>query len=245
MDGTIAYLKKYQNETINVRLTIEKDSGIYDAMNKGIKMAKADWLYFIGADDYLSDKRSLEMVVAFVTENNTQLVYGDVIFKGLQKKYDGEFDIEKILTRNICHQAIFYHISSFNTMGYYDLRYRLHADYEFNIKCWLSGKIKHKYMPVTVCNFSDGGASSLQPDPLFIEDFPERTVGILMASDFTVVKKIYILATIYRKVFNRYPLPVLKKLVRNKGSWGLRTAAISWFVLSAPFFFIRKFFYTV
>jgi glycosyltransferase involved in cell wall biosynthesis len=52
-DNTIDVITRYAAESSNVKLSIAKDNGIYDAMNKGISMAKGSWIFFIGADDYL------------------------------------------------------------------------------------------------------------------------------------------------------------------------------------------------
>lgn len=78
-DKTIDIVRMYPDSRI--KINIEKDNGIYDAMNKGIKMAKGDWLYFLGSDDWLYDEFVLEGV--FKDKEWTKgIVSGKIFFRG-------------------------------------------------------------------------------------------------------------------------------------------------------------------
>ena len=74
-DGTKELLRKYDKE-INYWVS-EKDNGIYNAMNKGARVAKGDYLYFLNAGDTFSDKNSLEGVSREI-DNNQDLIYGRI-----------------------------------------------------------------------------------------------------------------------------------------------------------------------
>jgi glycosyltransferase involved in cell wall biosynthesis len=154
-DGTIEIIKKYQD-----RITLwisEPDMGIYDAMNKGIKFAKGDYLYFLGGDDLLFSNSVLSNISSRLTDKN-EIYYGDVLFKTRNVIYDGKFSSLKIATRNISHQSIFYPKEIFNKYSY-DSKYRIFADYDLNLKLYGNSSYSFVYMPITVALFNDEGSS--------------------------------------------------------------------------------------
>jgi glycosyltransferase involved in cell wall biosynthesis len=163
-DNTVEIAMGFKSKRIKV--VSEKDHGIYDAMNKGIKVAQGEWLYFLGSDDAFFSDKILEMVAPSLTKGN-DVVYGNVHSSRFGGVYDGEFDNEKILNKNICHQSIFFHKSVFDTVGDFDLRYKSHADWEHNMRWFLSDRIKKKYIDVVIAHYADGGFSSRNPDRLF------------------------------------------------------------------------------
>lgn len=121
----------------------EPDQGIYDAANKGVRRARGDWLYFLGADDQLSDKTTLERMAPYLRKAPpaVRVVYGRVAMLGI----DGA--VLKLLgspwpkTRkqlasymSIPHQGVFHHKSLFEEHGGFDLTYPTGADYEFLLR---------------------------------------------------------------------------------------------------------------
>ncbi|OQP45456.1 hypothetical protein A4H97_32450 [Niastella yeongjuensis] len=169
-DNTVAIVQDIASRDNRVRISSEKDAGIYDAMNKGVRLAAGEWLYFLGADDALYDATVLEKVAAVLTETDADLVYGNVLMSNLNHWYDGPFDYDKLLRKNISHQAIFYKRKLFSLVESYDLAYKTHADWAFNINCFNQPAVKSQYMNVLVANFSVGGASS-QHDVPFLREF--------------------------------------------------------------------------
>src|SRR5258706_12465173 len=111
-DNTLKIVEMASEAYDNIRWVSEKDKGIYDAMNKGIKMARGKWLFFLGADDELYDSYVLDRVFAIIQQTDALMVYGNVNMcsatpGGEMKEtvYDGVFTREKLWLRNICHQA--------------------------------------------------------------------------------------------------------------------------------------------
>jgi glycosyltransferase involved in cell wall biosynthesis len=102
-DGTHEILEKYKNNIDT--LIIEKDNGVYDAMNKGIKLAKGEFLYFIGSDDIVLN--SWNNLTGRLKPGNT-IYYGNAYFPISNQIYLGKVSYFKLLTINICQQAIFY-----------------------------------------------------------------------------------------------------------------------------------------
>jgi glycosyltransferase involved in cell wall biosynthesis len=165
-DDTIALLNQFAAAHQHIRYISEKDNGVYDAMNKGIGLAKGDWLYFIGSDDRLYDNSVLESVFS---EDNLKcdVIYGNVDSEMLGRVYDGRFTVEKIFSRNICHQAIFFRKDIFRLTGLFDTRFKAHADWHHNLKWMRDTRISNLYIDKMIAYFSAGGISTHHKDPLF------------------------------------------------------------------------------
>lgn len=163
-DDTLNIARSFKDDRI--RIYSEKDKGVYDAMNKGIKLAKGDWLLFLGSDDTLYSSKVLGEVAR--EANNYDVIYGNVYSSRFGGLYDGEFSESKIIAKNICHQAIFYKKTVFDKVGYYNTRYKSQADWDHNLRWFLSEGIKHKFVNITVANFADGGLSSRNQDVDFV-----------------------------------------------------------------------------
>lgn len=151
-DGTRDVLAEY-SEHISV-LVSESDNGIYDAMNKVCKLATGDWLLFMGCDDLLFDV--LEKTTQKMLDPNS-LYYGDVIFRSSGEIYGGEFSKHRLARKNICHQALFYPRSVYKTYSY-NLKYKIWADYDYNIRVIGNGAPFH-YLDSIISMFNEDGRS--------------------------------------------------------------------------------------
>jgi len=178
-DGTVEILKKHKAE--NLKWISEPDEGIYDAMNKGIRIASGEWLYFLGADDELFDNKILENIFIEFSLEDVEFLYGNVKRGGNKKPYDGEFDYPKLLKKNISHQAIFYHKSIFEKNDNYNLRYKTHADWDLNLRCFEDKSINIKYIDKIVAWFSAGGASVNYDIPFLRKSLMPRKMDFLKA----------------------------------------------------------------
>jgi glycosyltransferase involved in cell wall biosynthesis len=156
-DGTQNIVKNYIKGT-QVKMISEKDSGIYDAMNKGIAMAKGTWLYFLGSDDELYHENILANVYQTITNNpQSKLVYGDVITTDETVERYQNYRFTDLLSRCICHQSMFYHRSLFKKINY-DQQYTVCADWDFNLKVFRR-KINPLYMGQIIARFDLSGVS--------------------------------------------------------------------------------------
>jgi glycosyltransferase involved in cell wall biosynthesis len=165
-DNTISIIGGFDQSLI--KWISEPDKGIYDAMNKGIKMAKGEWLYFLGADDYFINNLVLEKVFE---RPYADIMYGDVYSVQLRRKYDGPTNSEKLLFSNLCHQSIFYKRVVFEKAGLYSLDFKLFSDWEFNIRCFFNKEIQTKYIDLVIAVYAEGGLSTLNTDIDFIRNF--------------------------------------------------------------------------
>lgn len=164
VDATMDIVNHY-SEHINVIIS-EPDNGIYDAMNKGIKQASGEWILFLGADDTLCSEDTLnECSSRFLS--GYDFIYGDVIKTPSQIRYDGEFNLFKLIYKNICHQGIFFNTSIFQKLGLYNQKYRINADWEFNMRAYQDSSIKIKYIPVVISYFFEDGVSGHHVDEAY------------------------------------------------------------------------------
>ena len=162
-DNTVDIIKNYANGKI--KIISEPDNGIYDAMNKGIKISKGKFLYFLQAGDTLMPG-ILNQLSSYLKKQECALIYGDVIWGNEGETYDGYFSQYKISIKNICHQAIFYHREIFNIYKKYNVEYNVLADYDLNLKCFSNPYIKKIYLNKIIAKF-DAGYSSYTEDQNF------------------------------------------------------------------------------
>lgn len=142
----------------------EPDAGIFDAMNKGIARARGDFLYFMGCDDELFYPMVLADVFGDPVACRQDIVYGNVMIRDMQVVYDGRFDLEKLMLRGICHQAMFTRRSLFSRMGMFDLRFRAFADWDFSVRCFADTRTRIRYEPCIVALYNKFGFSCAHPD---------------------------------------------------------------------------------
>lgn len=163
-DGTIEVIKEYEKD-ISYWIS-EPDNGIYDAMNKGTKLAHGDYVYFLGAGDIIHDV--LLDVSTLLIDGNT-IYYGNVFRNDTLKVYDGKFSPLKLAVKNICHQSIFYPTKVFKQYAY-NTKYLMQADYDLNMRCYGDDRFKFQYIPITVSNYDGDGYSALNLDFPFYDD---------------------------------------------------------------------------
>lgn len=133
-DGSIELLERYKN--IITKSVSERDSGIYNAMNKGIQLATGEYLYFLNAGDVLTTPEVLESVFTdaldasfictnFFTESNNKIE--------LQTPYrnrDWAFSMYDIYSGHLCHQAFFTKKEMFQKYGLFNEQLKVVADWE-------------------------------------------------------------------------------------------------------------------
>ena len=143
-DNTLDVIGK-NHETITTWKS-EKDSGIYDAMNKGLSFAKGDYINFLNAGDTFLNPLVLKRVAEEINSTHAEIIYGQALHKS---KVEGNVSFVKgktitpsTLFRNVpfCHQALFVKKELFQEIGTYDTAYRIVADYEWMIRYYNTRK---------------------------------------------------------------------------------------------------------
>jgi putative colanic acid biosynthesis glycosyltransferase len=165
-DNTVNILEKYK-DSISYFVS-EKDSGIYDAMNKGIDAANGEYVYFLGSDDVFYNNEVLIKVSDLLKNNKPDLLLGDIIYdnKSIVKP---RFNRMLLLHNTIHHQGTFYKRDLFKTFRY-NTKYSTIADYELNLKCFLDkGNLKIFYIDKFIADCASDGLSHLRQD-LFLNE---------------------------------------------------------------------------
>ena len=153
----------------------EPDSGIYDAMNKGIAIAKGKYLLFLNSGDVFT---SSEALLNFITHENFKgdIIYGDYKFEDGQKIYPDELPPDYFMKTSLPHQSTLFKKEVFEQMGLYDETYKLGADRAYYLKCFVSGKIKFQHIPYFLTLFDLSGLSN---DPELLEKKNEEDTRML------------------------------------------------------------------
>ena len=152
---------KYKNR-INTFVS-EKDNGVYNAMNKGIRMANGEHLLFLNAGDYFFDNDVLQKVIDKKLDKD--ICYGNIIVyedekRSYLKRYPNVLDYSFWIKNNLCHQAIFIKKELFEKYGFYNENYKIVSDLELWIIFIHINMASYKNLDVTCSVFINGGLSS-------------------------------------------------------------------------------------
>ena len=160
-DGSLDIIKKYE-ESINYWIS-EPDKGIFDAMNKGIRKATGDYIYFLGADDSLVNNNIIQEIAKHLDESVDILSAPIWLVQeeyGIQQIGTNNCDRDSIIGGDmIPHQGMFAKLQLMIEMPF-NIKFKCCSDYEFLLKCTLKN-IKIKCIHVPVAYYSDGGVSSV------------------------------------------------------------------------------------
>lgn len=163
-DETGKIIEKYQNEfaTKKIRFIFlsETDKGIYDAMNKGIKLAFGEWINFMNAGDQFYKSNVLSNVFKDDTKiNDIVLVYGYKYHRG-KPHYPLSPKILKLGLIMANHQSMFFNKKVLKEDMIYDLKYPIYGDYELVNRLYLKyGERKFKYLSTPIAIYEGGGIS--------------------------------------------------------------------------------------
>lgn len=163
VDGSVDIIKEYQ-ERITYWVS-EPDSGIYDAMNKGINIATGDYIQFLGSDDCLASYETIEQIAILLSENrsidalSTSVLVVDEKYK-IQFTGKSKFSQEELyLGFRIPHQGLFMKASILKTY-LFDTQYKIAADYDLFLKLHFDSNISFIYLDKIAAFYSLEGISS-------------------------------------------------------------------------------------
>jgi glycosyltransferase involved in cell wall biosynthesis len=160
-DGSKEFLE--QNADKITYWISEKDSGIYNAMNKGIRIAKGDYLLFLNSGDDLCTLDILKQVEQEI-DGTKDLYYGDAIFKYSHGdnivKFPDKLTFEFFTHNSLCHQASFIKRTLFEDIFYYNEDLKIISDWEFMVYSLCIKNISYKHLDINVSFYSLDGISS-------------------------------------------------------------------------------------
>lgn len=137
----------------------EKDSGVFNAMNKGIKVANGTYLLFLNGGDVLNGTSALQDFISS-PDFEGDIIYGDYKFDDGVKVYPDKLTPLFFMRSSLPHQSTFFKKTVFDTMGYYDESYKIVSDRAFYIKCFLSNQFVFKHINYFLTVFDLSGISN-------------------------------------------------------------------------------------
>lgn len=156
-DGSKQYVES-QKERIDFWVS-ERDNGIYNAMNKGVKASNGKYLLFLNSGDILNGNKSLEN---FINNQDFQgdIIYGDYKFDVGEKIFPDQLTPLYFVRTSLPHQSTFFCQEVFKKIGLYDEKYKIVSDRDFYIRCFLSNQFVFKHIKYPLTVFDLGGLSN-------------------------------------------------------------------------------------
>lgn len=168
-DNTMALIKEYEPRyNGRLRYICEPDKGIYDAMNKGIRMATGDVVGLLNSDDFYTTSNVLSTVAATLKNDSLDAVYGDIHFVNdgdLKKcvRYYSSRPFRRWWMRfgfMPAHPSFYCRREVYMKYGTFDISYKVAADFECLLRLIFIHRIKIKYLPLDFVTMRTGGAST-------------------------------------------------------------------------------------
>ena len=146
----------------------EPDRGLYDAMNKGIRMATGDVVGILNSDDFFTSNDVLEKVAECFADNDVDAVYGDIHFvRSDDLNRCVRYYSSRIFRRGLmrlgfipAHPSFYCHRECFEKYGCYKTDYKIAADFDLLLRFIYVHRIRIKYLPVDMVTMRLGGAST-------------------------------------------------------------------------------------
>ena len=186
-----SYDKKFKNRGVQYRHISEQDQGIFDAMNKGIQMARGRYINFMNADDIFHDSEVLETLFAN-QELDDDVIYGNTVRVSRDEKWMTKADPIEFMKWNMpfCHQSSITKTSIMKT-EFFDLAYRV-ADYNFFLRLYLNGGT-FKYVDLIIADYSMNGYSNQEKYKTYLGTLKiKEDLGLVDAKSLTQkIKNIY------------------------------------------------------
>lgn len=164
-DGTVEIVRSYGSRI--ARFISEPDSGIYDAMNKGLRLASGEIIGILNSDDVYTDRSTITRVIHEFEDKHVDLVFGDVVFvrpENLAKvvRYYSSADCgpERFAWGWMpAHPSCFLRREVYARYGYFKPEYRIAADFEILARFMAKHGVSYSYIPQVLVRMRTGGAS--------------------------------------------------------------------------------------
>ena len=160
-DQTINIINKYRNHITD--FVSEKDSGIYDAMNKGMHLCKSEYFLYLNSDDYFANNSILQIYKNEILNKKIDFIFGNINLMSETRtirKWNAEYSPRLIqFASRVPHPGFALKTEIVNLIGNFDIRYKIAADYDFILRVM---KVTQNYYHIdtTVINMAIGGAST-------------------------------------------------------------------------------------
>ncbi len=168
-DKTLSVIHEYEKRFKGrMRYFSEPDSGIYDAMNKGVKMATGDVIGFLNSDDFYTSNDVLSTVAKYLESDNYDAIYADIHYvfnKSIhhcERYYSSRFFRPWLMRFGLmpAHPSFYCHRTVYQKYGLHDTQYKIAADFDILFRFIYIHRIKTKYVPKDFVTMRLGGAST-------------------------------------------------------------------------------------
>ncbi|MCB1823754.1 MAG: glycosyltransferase [Candidatus Competibacteraceae bacterium] len=165
-DGTLDVLQRYAGRL--AQIVSEPDRGIYDALNKGIRLATGDTIGFLHSDDSFADGQVLSLIAAALADPGIDACYGDLRYvrrdepnRVVRHWRAGPYH-PRLLARGWMppHPTFYARRAVYERLGGFELGYRIAADYDCLLRFLGAGQIACAYIPEVLVHMRLGGASN-------------------------------------------------------------------------------------
>lgn len=156
-DKTIDIVSEYEKKDARFKHLSEKDKGIYDAFNKGWQLAKGEWIYYLGSDDYLTNDGFSNLFLELDREDYQYSIVSGHVYKVSKK---GDIKVNYSSGFYGSHQAKLVRKEIIKELGGFDLKYKYLADLDLILRIKQQG-MKIKNTDSIIAYFSYGGASQM------------------------------------------------------------------------------------
>ncbi len=164
-DRTNEIVNKYK-DIVNIYIS-EKDDGLYDAMNKGVKLATGDVIGILNSDDFFLSESSVSDLMAGFNNSNVDAVYSDLIYvkenntDKITRLYSSKAFRKSLIKFGFMlpHPTFYAKKTVYEKCGFYKLNYRVSADFEFITRCITKGCNLNRVPKITI-KMREGGISS-------------------------------------------------------------------------------------
>ena len=165
-DATLKIIKRHEPHI--AQWISEKDNGMYDAINKGMRMATGDVIGTLNSDDILASRDVITAIVQSFTHYNAEAVYGDIVYvkqtnmqKILRVWKGGEYNREKFKFGWMpAHPSFYIRKKLIERCGFYETHFYSAADYEFMARYLYFHKVAARYLPKLIVTMRAGGMSN-------------------------------------------------------------------------------------
>lgn len=172
-DGSVDVIKEYENQlnithsTIHLLWSSEKDNGIYNAMNRGIRKATGEYVQILNSGDLLAapDVTERMMNALQVKGEEVELLYGNMVkydyqnSRTLGKSTEVEYSLRQYYTSTMNHDCCYIRRDLFETYGLYDESLKIVSDWKWFLQAIGLGNVKPIYVDIDVTIFDASGIS--------------------------------------------------------------------------------------
>lgn len=224
IDGGKEYIQEHASKF--VYWVCEKDGGVYEAMNKGIQQANGDYLLFLNSGDCFFDSETLSKLFSYPFDED--IVYGDVVWEKfdesdtqMHQRFPDKISFDYFTKNSLPHQSSLIKKKLFDTVGLYDEKCRIAADWAFFILAIYKYNFSYLHIdvPISICGRDGISCSPENQHQISMER--EFIINTHFSSFIAELNDYHLLKIEYSKLTNDY-LELQRQLTLAKNAFGYR-----------------------